>query len=126
MDADKISTSHSYSPLLYGQVRWIVINEFDKITERQQCKLLTTIGAIDDCKFILTANDVLKVNEGFLSRCEAIETVAPSPEQYALFAAKKLTAAGRSIPLIEITKQMSEVGGDLRAMERRLTRLINL
>jgi len=110
----------------YGTASWCIINELDKIDTKIQHSLLNIIDQAIGVNFIITANDLTKIDRGIDSRCGPIEIIAPSPKDFAPYAERRLAAAGKPMALSDIEKEMNEVRGDLRTMTRRLERLINL
>jgi energy-coupling factor transporter ATP-binding protein EcfA2 len=108
-----------------GDFDWIVIHELDKVgVEKMQHPLLNIIGVYTHKKFIITANNLSDIDRGIESRCNTIEIVAPSLQDYLPYALKLLQLAGKNVSQSKLGDELRPYEGDLRSMERRLQRLL--
>jgi DNA polymerase III delta prime subunit len=107
---------------------WFILDEIDKVTtKKHKNAVLGVLRPYDPPRFfILTANDLKQVHDGVLSRCDAIEIVAPTPADYLPYAQSRLKAEGVMLADTHMLKYLQSVmNGDMRNVERKLDDVIS-
>jgi hypothetical protein len=133
------SVRFNFKRLNYPQVKWaetfgvkeewIVIDEVDKLANRTHMNSLH--GFLGKSyptprHFILTANNLSRIPDGVIKRCEVLEIVAPAPTEYLVYAQSRLSAGGVMLadaPVLTFLETEMR-NGDLRHVERRLDDIV--
>jgi hypothetical protein len=73
---------------------YVLIDEVDHLTPMDQLDLRAIINTLPVGKLILTTNNFGKLDGGLISRCDPVEVLLPTPEQFVPRAHQMLAAEG--------------------------------
>ena len=94
---NKISDRTSYISLNDSGLHYSVLDEVDNLTDAAQASL----KAIMDCYhgvFILTTNDISKIDKGIVNRCHLIHMFAAQPQNWLPLVKRVITSRGAICP----------------------------
>jgi replication-associated recombination protein RarA len=127
LDLDHLQAPQTNWANFYGvKEEWYVLDEVARLRSKDMQALIGIIKPYPCPRhFILTANDLSKVDRALHSRCELLEIIAPTAPEYLGYAQKRLRAEGVTLADADVLKYL-EAGmtGDLRDTERKLDKII--
>ena len=124
LDTHALQTMCRLASINLTGLDWIVLDEADKSSDKTFLGKLHGILELNSQKvFILTANTLAAFPRGILSRCIAVQVVAPTPAEYLPYAQSVL--AGRGISktnssVLSLLQSAAIGGNDCRKYELAL------
>lgn len=104
-------------------IHYIIIDEVDMLTRLAQESLKSAMNT-DRAVFILTTNNVSKLDKGMLDRCVLVDMNAASEDQLAPFASQIAKDMGVQISNSELLPTIKAANGSFRNLRHNIERLI--
>lgn len=128
-DLDRLAAhwQPNWAPLYGVKEEWYVIDEVSRLRPKQMDQLVGITGRRYNWPrhFILTTNNLSKVDGAIQSRCPPFEIDAPTPAEYLGLAQKRLLAEGVTLDDARVLKYLlAEMTGDMRDTELKLKTII--
>lgn len=98
---------------------YVLIDEADKLTKSGQLEMRQLLSTMPYLRVILTTNEIAKVDGGVQSRCDCIQLLPPTTDDWAPSAQAWLANEGVSLP-VRAVQQLINGATDIRRILRTL------
>ncbi len=120
----KITARTSLISFNQSGLHYSILDEVDNLTESAQASL----KAIMDCRhgvFILTTNEISKVDKGIVNRCHVIHMLVAQPQSWLPLVKRVITSAGATCPpdvsLIPVIASCNGSGREILTAAHRIS-----
>ena len=107
----------------FDEQPYVIIDEIDMAPKSTQAELRNLIDTTRTGKFIMTTNNLHKVDEGLADRCDKY-LLSPPKAQHMLGRAQGILQAEGHVVSTAILEQLLQSAGSVRDMLRELDRLV--